>query len=136
MFQNARVQHLIKVLLRAELYHAANYLSDDLLHLGPVPQPQPAENPASDSSEEQKQRKVHTDGDQPVKEKLSQSPASSSLSEDDMKTISAHMSYDSSPLESGLNEANVMLSQLQRQSSVSYEDQEEAWIGTTFFVMF
>ena len=40
-FQNASIGDLIKILVKAKLYAAANYLHDDILCLGPVPQDLP-----------------------------------------------------------------------------------------------
>lgn len=37
LFQNARIHHLIAILTAADLLAAADYLHNDLLHIGPAP---------------------------------------------------------------------------------------------------
>ena len=142
LLQNARVHHLIKVLMRAELYQAANYLNNDLLQLGRVLQPEPEDTPAHIStgathpvsgphcSDEQKQRSAPPEKDRHAEQNPLMSPVS--LSEE--RTMSDNLSHYSSASISVLDQGGIWLSQLERQSSVSHEDKEEAWIGTTFFL--
>ena len=149
LLQNARICHLVQILMRAELYAAANYLHDDLLQLGPVTQPEADLPPPAlskpDSSDDSQHGSTDKTHDPEDKEKLNAvadragggvarmeaAPCEemSDLLLEDLATISDRMSYYSSHHGSVMNQAGLQLSQLQRQDSVSYEDSEEAWIG-------
>ncbi|XP_076435988.1 interleukin-1 receptor-associated kinase 4-like [Babylonia areolata] len=144
--KNARIHHLITILTHTEFFTAADYLHNDLLQLGPVPRPasevldMPDDRPSNDPAQTVMPNTCldhlkETDiVQQPCQKKEEEvAPWCGGLSEmsEELNTISENMSYYSSARESVMNQAGLVLSHLERQTSVAEEDKEEAWIGLT-----
>ncbi|KAK7090371.1 interleukin-1 receptor-associated kinase 4-like [Littorina saxatilis] len=144
--RNARVSHLIKVLLRAEYYAAANYLNNDLLNLGIIPPPVNDDDPQplppmgdSDAIPDPKSRENQEEKDMPGgknnPEQNSSSQNVDSLCDSfdgmssDGGTLSDRMSCFSDHRDSVLAMEGVLLSQLRRHSLDCREDSEDGWIG-------
>lgn len=142
--KNARIRHLITVLMSARLEAAANYIHNDLLHLGPVPRaggggdgsggsdgggsPGPVnDGPETGGDSHPNNRDDPSDSDDICK------PSSSKLPTKGEDSLPGSPESNWMLVKSGeisvKNEGAPSLSQLQRELSISDEGNEEAWIG-------
>lgn len=133
--KNARIRHLITVLMSARLEAAANYIHDDLLQLGPVPRAGWCEDDGGGSDDggspgpdNDDAETSHPSDSADICEPSSSKPPT--IGEESLpgSPKSNQMSFMSGQMSVG-NEGAPSLSQLQRKSSISDEGNEEAWIG-------